>query len=41
MKDSGEGIGLHSEQVWIDGTPYSPHDAAFVPPQTLQALSYL
>lgn len=24
---------LRSEQVWVGGTPYSPHGAAYVPPQ--------
>lgn len=32
MRDSGEMPGLRSEQVWIGGTPYSPHGASFVPP---------
>ena len=32
MKDTGEAYGLRDEQVWIGGTPYSPHGALFVPP---------
>lgn len=41
MKDSGEELGLRSEQVWIGGTPYSPHEAAFVPPQASRVPSCL
>jgi Fic family protein len=29
----GEVWGLRGEQVWVGGTPYSPHGALFVPPQ--------
>ncbi len=29
--DASEG-GIRQEQVWIGGTPYSPHEALFVPP---------
>ena len=32
MQHSGEADGLRDEQVWIGGTPYSPHGATFVPP---------
>lgn len=32
MEGTGEGRGLRNEQVWIGGTPYSPHGALFVPP---------
>lgn len=32
MEGTGEARGLRSEQVWIGGTPYSPHGALFVPP---------
>lgn len=32
MEGTGEALGLRREQVWIGGTPYSPHGAAFVPP---------
>ncbi len=32
MKDTGEAAGVREEQVWIGGTPYSPHGALFVPP---------
>ena len=32
MKGTGEVCGLREEQVWIGGTPYSPHGATFVPP---------
>ena len=28
----GHGTGLRTEQVWIGGTPYSPHGALYVPP---------
>ena len=36
MKGSGEAPGLRLEQVWIGGTPYSPHGASFVPPAFLE-----
>ena len=32
MQQNDETDGLRGEQVWIGGTPYSPHGAAFVPP---------
>ena len=32
MRGTGEATGLREEQVWIGGSPYSPHGAAFVPP---------
>lgn len=32
MRDTNEALGLRNEQVWIGGTPYSPHGASFVPP---------
>ena len=32
MRNTGEILGLRDEQVWIGGSPYSPHGAAFVPP---------
>lgn len=32
IRDTGAGFGLRDEQVWIGGTPYSPHDAQYVPP---------
>ncbi len=32
MARTGESPGLRTEQVWIGGTPYSPHGASFVPP---------
>lgn len=32
MAGTAERSGLRNEQVWIGGTPYSPHDASFVPP---------
>lgn len=41
MKDSGEALGLRNEQVWIGGTPYSPHDATFVPPRASRVQSCL
>ena len=32
MAGTSERKGLREEQVWIGGTPYSPHGASFVPP---------
>ena len=32
MRGTREAPGLRGEQVWIGGSPYSPHGAAFVPP---------
>ena len=32
MGGTREAPGLRDEQVWIGGSPYSPHGAAFVPP---------
>lgn len=32
MRGTREAMGLRGEQVWIGGSPYSPHGAAFVPP---------
>ncbi|MDO4850813.1 MAG: Fic family protein [Actinomycetota bacterium] len=32
MAGTAERKGLREEQVWIGGTPYSPHGASFVPP---------
>ena len=32
MRGTGESQGLRDEQVWIGGSPYSPHGATFVPP---------
>ena len=32
LGETGEPGGLRDEQVWIGGTPYSPHGALFVPP---------
>lgn len=32
MRETREASGLRSEQVWIGGSPYSPHGATFVPP---------
>ena len=32
MKGTREAPGLRGEQVWIGGSPYSPHGATFVPP---------
>ncbi|MBQ9058611.1 MAG: Fic family protein [Atopobiaceae bacterium] len=32
MRSTGETSRLRKEQVWIGGTPYSPHGATFVPP---------
>lgn len=33
MEGTGEIMGLRDEPVWIGGSPYSPHGAAFVSPQ--------
>ena len=32
MRETREAPGLRKEQVWIGGSPYSPHGATFVPP---------
>ncbi|WP_298578643.1 Fic family protein [uncultured Olegusella sp.] len=32
MADTAEQQGLRNEQVWIGGSPYSPHGTSFVPP---------
>ena len=32
MEGTRAAMGLRDEQVWIGGSPYSPHGAAFVPP---------
>ena len=32
---------LREEQVWVGGTPYSPHGAAYVPPQYSRVPAYL
>ena len=32
MKGTREALGLRGGQVWIGGSPYSPHGATFVPP---------
>lgn len=32
MRRTHEASGLRDEQVWIGGSPYSPHGATFVPP---------
>ncbi|MEG0376323.1 MAG: Fic family protein [Raoultibacter sp.] len=32
LSNSDEKLGLRDEQVWIGGTPFSPHGALFVPP---------
>ena len=41
MKGSGEATGLRDEQVWIGGSPYSPHGASFVPPHADRVRSCL
>ncbi len=41
LADSDEKPGLREEQVWIGGTPYSPHDASFVPPHASRVREYL
>lgn len=38
----GEGMsGLREEQVWIGGTPYSPHGSQYVPPSSTRVLACL
>lgn len=32
LRGTHEAMGLRDEQVWIGGSPYSPHGAMFVPP---------
>lgn len=32
LRGTHEAMGLRDEQVWIGGSPYSPHGATFVPP---------
>lgn len=39
MSEHPEDAGFRSEQVWIGGTPYSPHGATFVPPQAARVPS--
>lgn len=34
LRGTHEAMGLRDEQVWIGGSPYSPHGATFVPPHT-------
>ena len=41
MMNTGELQGLRDEQVWIGGSPYSPHGAAFVPPHASRVLKCL
>lgn len=41
MRDTGEELGIRSEQVWIGGTALSPHGAAFVPPHASRVRAYL
>ncbi len=36
-----KGMGLRTEQVWIGGTPYSPHRAQYVPPSWERVPAYL
>lgn len=40
MLNTSEKQGLREEQVWIGGTPYSPHGAMFVPPTTAACASW-
>lgn len=41
MRGTGEAMGLRDEQVWIGGSPYSPHGASFVPPHPSRVRSCL
>ena len=41
MANSGRELGLRDVQVWIGGTPFSPHEAAFVPPHASRMTSCL
>lgn len=41
MAETVERKGLRNEQVWIGGTPYSPHGALFVPPHADRVSGYL
>lgn len=41
LKGTGGEEGLREEQVWIGGTPYSPHGATFVPPKASRVLACL
>lgn len=36
-----KGTGLRTEQVWIGGTPFSPHGAQYVPPSWERVPAYL
>ena len=41
MAGTGEQKGLRAEQVWIGGSPYSPHGASFVPPHANRIPDFL
>ena len=41
MKGAHETSGLRDEQVWIGGSPYSPHGSSFVPPHADRVRSCL
>lgn len=41
MRGTRETLGLRDEQVWIGGSPYSPHGASFVPPHADRVRSCL
>ncbi|MBQ9020915.1 MAG: Fic family protein [Eggerthellaceae bacterium] len=41
MARTAEQKGLRDEQVWIGGSPYSPHGASFVPPHASRVREYL
>lgn len=41
MRGTREAPGLRDEQVWIGGSPYSPHGATFVPPHAGRVLQSL
>ena len=41
MEGTDESLGIRRVQVWIGGTPYSPHGAAFVPPHATRVQGLL
>lgn len=41
MGGTHEAMGIRDEQVWIGGTPYSPHGASFVPPHAHRVMACL
>lgn len=41
IRGTGDAMDLRDEQVWIGGSPYSPHGASFVPPHASRVRSCL